>query len=528
MILTYQHINSPNNNSKYSLSLKKIYCLLIIVWIGIGKTWGQDGIKPNGYNIFYFENGKISSEGKFKNGLPEGLWKSYYQNGALKSKGYKLAGESDSLWKFYNDAGLITQTFYYANKMKNGCATMYDSLGNISREIYYVDDKREGESNWFFEDGSLKKTVNFKDDAEDGIGLEYNQEGVVVAEEEYSNGYLRNKNTFNQLDEEGNKTGIWREYFDNGNIKNEISYKGGLKDGISKEFDKEGKLLTINEMKNGQEASDPGGVVIIDLYKEYHSNGKVKLVGGLNKGKKSGIFRSYDENGELLRAYVYKKDTLLSEGMLKPGGIFQDEWITYYSDGTQKSKGTFEEGLRNGKWTYFYKSGKKEQEGKFKKDVLSGQWVWYYQNGQIKKSEYFNSKGKLEGEQAEYDSLGNELSKGEYYNGNKEGAWFYQVGDFKEVGSFTSGNEDGQWNHYYKNGKVAFTGMYSDGEPKGKHFYYHKNGIKKRVGKYAGGLKHGMWREYNSKGELIETIQYKRGETFKINGFKIKPFEEEE
>ena len=262
---TYQHINSPNNNSKYSLYLKKIYCLLIIVWIGIGKSWAQDEIKPNGYNIFYFENGKISSEGKFKNGLPEGLWKSYYPNGGIRSKGYKLAGESDSLWKFYDESGLITKTFIYANNMKNGCAIVYDSLGNVAQEIYYVDDKREGESNWFFEDGSLKKTQTFVEDEEDGLGYEYNKDGIVVVEEEYNNGYLRKKNRFNQLDDEGNKTGIWREYFPNGNVKNEISYKGGLQDGISKEFDKEGKLLTINEMKNGQEASDPGGVVIIDL-----------------------------------------------------------------------------------------------------------------------------------------------------------------------------------------------------------------------------------------------------------------------
>ncbi|MFT4600032.1 MAG: antitoxin component YwqK of YwqJK toxin-antitoxin module [Arenicella sp.] len=491
------------------------------------KIWAQDEIKPNGHNVFYFADGSKASEGKFKNGLPEGLWKAYYQTGVLKSEGYKLSGLSDSLWTFYNEQEEITHTFVYANDMKNGCATLFDSIGNVSQEIYYVDDKRQGESVWFFEDGAIKKTLNFDNDKESGIGLEYNKDGIVIVEEEYNNGYLRNTKKFNQLDEEGNKTGVWREYFGNGEIKSETSYKGGLKDGLMKEFDKDGKLLTINEMENGQVASDPGGVVIIDLYKEYHSNGTVKLVGGRNKGKKSGIFRTYDEEGNLLRAYVYKMDTLLSEGMLKPGGIFEDEWITYYRDGTKKSNGTFNEGKRDGKWVYYYKGGQKEQEGKFREDVLSGQWVWYYQNGQIKKSEFFNRKGLLEGEQVEYDSLGNELSKGEYYNGKKEGAWFYQVGDYKEVGSFLGGSEDGQWNYFYSNGRVGFTGMYSDGEPKGKHYYYHQNGIKKLVGKYAGGVKHGVWRAYSERGEIEETIQYKTGVTFKINGFKINEFEEE-
>ena len=51
--------------------------------------------------------------------------------------------------------------------------------------------------------------------------------------------------------------------------------------------------------------------------------------------------------------------------------------------------------------------------------------------------------------------------------------------------------------------------------------------IKKKVGKYSGGLKIGMWKEYSDKGELIETIHYKGGEIFKINGFRVKEVKEE-
>ena len=175
----------------------------------------------------------------------------------------------------------------------------------------------------------------------------------------------------------------------------------------------------------------------------------------------------------------------------------------------------------------FYRNGKKEQEGVIKENVLNGQWTWYYQNGQIKKVEFFNRQGKLEGEQIEYDSLGNELAKGEFYNGVKEGPWFYHVGDFKETGNFVGGDPDGMWTHYYMNGKVAFKGLFAYGEPKGKHIYYHKNGIKKLVGKYSGGLKVGVWKEYSEKNELIETIHYKNGEIFKINGFRVKEIKEE-
>ena len=126
----------------------------------------------------------------------------------------------------------------------------------------------------------------------------------------------------------------------------------------------------------------------------------------------------------------------------------------------------------------------------------------------------------------EYDSTGNEIARGEYYEGLQEGPWFYQVGDHKEVGSFTVGQPDGMWFHYYKNGKIAFAGVFEEGIPKGKHTWYHTNGIKKKIGKYSGGVPHGVWRSYDVMGEATEEIVYKNGETVKINGFKIKPAEE--
>lgn len=518
-------MNSPNNNINTSLLLKKIYCYLLFGFWGILVFGQNEEIDPNGYNVFYYENGEVASEGYFQDGLPHGVWKSYYPSGTLKSIGKKDHGQSDSLWKFFDKEGKLTWSYEYANDMKNGCATKYDSLGNVEKEAFYVDDVKQGEEQWFYPDGSLKKIVHYENGDEDGLAVTYNKEGIIIEEEIYNDGFLRKKQTFNQLDEKGEKTGVWRTYFPNGNIKTEISYDRGKMDGTAKEFDKTGKLVNINTMKGDSVASDPGGVVMIDLYKEYHPNGKVKLVGGLNKGMRSGIFREYDLEGNLVQGYVYIRDTLVSEGMILPGGIFEGEWKTYYKNGQIKAKGPFKNGKKHGKWVFYYPDGKKEQEGSFNENVLSGQWTWYYHNGQIKREEFFNRKGLLEGLVVEYDSLGNELAKGEYFNGEREGSWFYHVGDFKEVGAFIFGERDGVWTHYYKNGKVAFQGEFLEGEPRGKHVYYHKNGIKKLIGKYSGGEKHGVWREFNNRGEEIETIQYRRGEIYKINGFRVNQIE---
>ncbi len=75
-------------------------------------------IKANGYNIFYYENGKISSEGTMLNGKPDGYWKNYYENGRLKSEGNRKNFLLDSLWRFYNEKGQLTVEINFKNEKK--------------------------------------------------------------------------------------------------------------------------------------------------------------------------------------------------------------------------------------------------------------------------------------------------------------------------------------------------------------------------------------------------------------------------
>ena len=48
----------------------------------------------NGSVKYYYDNGKISSEGLMKDAKPDGYWKNYYKNGKIKIEGnrknYKL------------------------------------------------------------------------------------------------------------------------------------------------------------------------------------------------------------------------------------------------------------------------------------------------------------------------------------------------------------------------------------------------------------------------------------------------------
>lgn len=504
---------------------KKSVCILITAVLHFSATFGQE-INPNGYNTFYYDNGGVASEGEFKKGVPVGLWKTYYEDGVLKAIGYKTSGLSDSTWIFYDSQGRINWKYEYKADKKNGCAQRYDSLGRLSEEFFYVNDVIEGEKQWFYPDGSLKKNLLFQGGKEVGLSLEYSPEGTVITEELYDNGYLKDRSEFNRLDENGKKTGTWREYYPDGTIKTEQNYRDGQKFGLSKTYSPKGKLIDIQDMTSDT-TNTKSDIVLIALYKEYYPGGKIKLVGGMNESLKSGIFREYDEAGNLKNGYIYKNDTLVSEGMILFDGTYQGAWKNYYPSGKLLSAGMYVAGVQSDLWTYYYANGKKEQEGKFRNNIPYGTWNWYYPNGQLKRNETYNAYGKLEGTVTEYDSTGTEIASGEYYDGLQEGAWFYQVGDHKEVGSFTVGQPDGVWYHYYLNGKIAFVGAFEEGTPKGKHTWYHQNGIRKMTGKYVGGVQHGVWRTYNEMGEETEEIQYKNGEIYKINGFKVAEIEEE-
>ena len=522
-------MNSPYNNIYLSLLKKFIisYSSLLILLVGFSVDNFAQEINPNGKNVFYYENGRIASEGLFKNGLPQGIWKSYYEDGTLKSIGNKKAGLSDSIWVFFDEEGRKRKVYDYANDKKNGCATFIDTNGHVIKEMFYLNDISQGERLEYYPDGSLKSVVEMVDGKEVGLLLEYNEKGIVITEAIYDNGYLKDLNEYNRYDDEGKKTGVWRTYFNNGEIASEIVYKGGNKNGLSKVFNDKGKLIDLQRMEGDTIAGHVDELVIIDLYKGYYPNGKIKLVGGLDNGQKNGIYREYDEEGNIINGYIYQKDTLIAEGIISGYGIYEGEWTYYFKSGAVKAKGAYENSKKEGKWKYYYSNGKLEQEGTFKDNKQSGNWSWYYSNGQLKRKEFYNKDQLLDGTVYEYDSLGNEMTKGDYYNGLQEGDWFYHVGDFKEVGSYSLGYQNGVWRSYYKNGKIAFVGEYNEGEPVGKHVYYYQSGLTKKEGKYLGGEKHGKWRTYDRMGIQTQEIVYKRGEIYRIDGLKITPVTEE-
>ena len=65
----------------------------------------SDAHPINGPYREYFADGKLSAEGRFKNGKRHGSWKYYYRNAVLKAVGKYVFGEFEGQWRWWRENG---------------------------------------------------------------------------------------------------------------------------------------------------------------------------------------------------------------------------------------------------------------------------------------------------------------------------------------------------------------------------------------------------------------------------------------
>ena len=150
------------------------------------------------------------------------------------------------------------------------------------------------------------------------------------------------------------------------------------------------------------------------------SSGQFYLKGVIKKGKKHGIEKIWNENGELMSEYKYKNGVLLrktifgndsikiAEINLNKLGQKHGKEIYWHDNGQKSSEVYFKNGELNGvatswdengqktivstlkndnlhgRYTEFYENGQKQAEGNFKNDKFDGKWIEWYEDGQIK------------------------------------------------------------------------------------------------------------------------------------------------
>ncbi len=146
-------------------------------------SFGQTGNTiQDGYQVFRYPNGTISSEGLFKSGKPEGFWKSYYVTGIKKigRKIYQVFSSTASGY-FFDQAGDTIEKINYLFGKRNGYCYKYkkdptEGLYIYSRELY-AGDKKEGTAYFYFPDGKIQQTISYSNGKKEGLSKEFDKNG---------------------------------------------------------------------------------------------------------------------------------------------------------------------------------------------------------------------------------------------------------------------------------------------------------------------------------------------------------------
>jgi antitoxin component YwqK of YwqJK toxin-antitoxin module len=222
-------------------------------------------------------------------------------------------------------------------------------------------------------------------------------------------------------------------------------------------------------------------------------------------GSKNGKEIHYDEDGRINLLLTYKNDTL-------NGPVF----VSYYPGGRPMFKGFYKMGLRDSIWTIYDdliegrwdslnyyisekihfkdaipylisawdKSGNEVvKDGKGSIRIDRG-WntVYYYEDGLLKKEMSYFDNGKLESvwEWAHPEKI--EIDTSTMIHNNYVGDILNR--QFNTHYYTTQLLEDGKWELYYQNEKIAYTGSYEKGEPINEWFWFFRNGEKRMEADY--------------------------------------------
>ena len=490
----------------------------------------------NGF-IKEYENGKLSTETKYSGGIPlrakhynkEGIiileykdkWiKEYYDNGNLKAEGEYYAGYIGIIKEYYENGKILFEGEAKDNVWWNG--KVYNENGEIIDEI---------------KDG---KSLNNKDKVE-----EENEEERKKDEE---------KNVFEGEYYDGEYwTGKLKEYYDNGNIKLEVVYLNGEKNGNCKSYDEDGIIKSEKEYINGKKIGKckyyKKGILYKERealifgqmlkIKEYYDNGAIRYEGEGNfEGNSVGKGKLFSKKGELLFEGEFGYGYLNGKGK-KYYYLNEDNTNNNDKDLILEYEGEFYNRKKEGKGKQYSEDGKTIFEGIFSNDKpFEGKEITYDENGKItgeKNIKYGYSHG-LAWMKKNSCVFEGEYINDSYWNGKYKS--FNEKGDIIVNGEFKNGyfngivrikNEKGEFiEEKYKNGKIwtghtkvdsntdrflfdetdtkHFRGEYLEGKRwKGKGKELYPNKITEFEGEY-------------DKGERIKGIEYYEDGIIKYEG----------
>lgn len=218
------------------------------------------------------------------------------------------------------------------------------------------------------------------------------------------------------------KIGVWKTYFANGNVKDEITYVSNRPNGYAKMYYANGKVQEEGLWANSR---------WVGAYKTYYENGntsyefnydnsgkregeqiyrwpngEIMMKGVMKAGKEDGLWIEKDENGNLLAEKVYNGGTLDAEKTKlyphTPPVVKKEEpkgppkTVNTETEAQNPAVEKYNPFTGDGYAKLFYKGGRLSKEGVFKKfQLMDGKEYIYNSDGLLQRIAVYKEGGYI-------------------------------------------------------------------------------------------------------------------------------------
>lgn len=169
----------------------------------------------------------------------------------------------------------------------------------------------------------------------------------------------------------------------------------------------------------------------------HKESNRIRYEGIFNHGKETGIFKYFDDtkagsviatrdfskgDGSCYAIFYDQKGNKVSEGKLM-NKIPEGEWKYYHFESNQLMTYEFyKNGKLDGIRKVFYKDGTIAEETNYKLGIKEGASKRFSEKGQLIESHIYKND-LFDGPATYYDGLGNKMYEGNYVNGKRVGIW---------------------------------------------------------------------------------------------------------
>jgi len=281
--------------------------------------------------------------------------------------------------------------------MKNGIITEYNEDGTIKSEKFYINDKLTGLYREYrhCEYYTVEKLFDeYKGGYQTYYFWKYHESNRLLV-------YFFSENkAISEIPKQRKlKPFIYQSFYESGELKCEVNYENGKKNGLAKVYFKSGDI--IEEVSYIDDLIDGDRII-------FYWDEKYKLK--YTMGKLNGTCRVYYKTGRTAQVLNFVDGKL--QGLNK--------WN--YKSAKHRFRTNFVDGVKHGLDEIYHSNGKLWVSAEFSESKLNGISIQYNENGSIRLEEYYEDDLK-HGLEKKYSWRTNCLeSESEYVNGKLHGA----------------------------------------------------------------------------------------------------------